>query len=91
MLRNHIDNISRAIKSNTDLNACGIIDSYNVPNEKTQEPADDKLTYSPFKKGYTGGIITELNSYGIRVSSDIPTYNMQHPIHIDTYIILVAK
>ena len=32
MLRDHLDNISKAIKINTDLNACGIIDSYNVPN-----------------------------------------------------------
>ena len=33
----------------------------------------------------------ELNACGIRVSSDIPTYNMQQPKQIDTYMILVVK
>ena len=33
----------------------------------------------------------DLNVCGIRLASDVPTFNIQHPIHIDTHIILVAK
>ena len=43
------------------------------------------------QKGYTGRSNTELNACGIGSSSDVPTHNMQHPIHINTYIVLVAK
>ena len=43
------------------------------------------------KKGYTGRRNMELNAHGINESSDVPTYIIQHPIHIDTYMILVDK
>ena len=33
----------------------------------------------------------ELNAFEISGPSDIPTYNIQHPIDIDNYIILVTK
>ena len=33
----------------------------------------------------------DLNTSGIRASYDDPTYNMEHPKQIDTYISLVAK
>ena len=33
----------------------------------------------------------ELNAFLISESSENPTYNRQHPIHTDTYIILVPK
>ena len=33
----------------------------------------------------------ELNACVIFVSSDIPTYNIQHPKQMDAYIVLVAK
>ena len=32
-----------------------------------------------------------LNSCEICDSSEVPTYNIQHPVQIDTYIILVGK
>ena len=42
-------------------------------------------------KWHTGRSKTELNACGICDSSDVPTYNMQHTIRKDTYIILFAK
>ena len=76
---------------NTELNACVILASSNVPNTETIEPNGDKRTQSTSKKGYTYIRSTELNACGISASSDVPSYNMQHPIHIETNIILVAK
>ena len=54
------------------------------------EPDGYKWTIIP-PKGNTGRRNTEFNTCGIFEFSDIPTYNMQHPIQKDTYIILVAK
>ena len=43
------------------------------------------------KKGYKGRSNTDFNACGTRASSDVPTYNIRHPIQIDIYIILIAK
>ena len=69
------------------MNACGILESSKVPNTAMLEPAGD----NQLKKGYTGRSNTELNACGIHVSSDVPTYNIQQPVQIDTYIILLDK
>ena len=45
----------------------------------------------PLKTGYTDRRNTELSACVIFASSDVPAYNMQHPIQMDNYIILVAK
>ena len=55
------------------------------------EPAGDTRTHILPKNGYTGRRNTYLEAFLIHASSYIPTYNMQHPIQIDTYIILVSK
>ena len=55
----------------------------NVHTKSQLEPAGDKQK--------TGRQNIELNTYDIRASSNVPTYKVQHPIHIYTYIILVAK
>ena len=54
------------------------------------ESLGDKQNNS-LKKGYTGRTNTEYNACGICASSDIHTYNIQHLIKIDTYIILITK
>ena len=50
-----------------------------------------KSDHKVSKKGYTSRSNTECNERGIYASSDVPTYNVQQPIQINTYIILVAK
>ena len=49
-----------------------------------------KIKHKFPQRGYTGGNNMDKKS-AIFVSSNVPTYNIQHPLHIDTYIILVAK
>ena len=55
------------------------------------EPAGEKANTKSLKPGYTSKSNMEFTACVICASSDVPTYNIQHPIHIDTCIILVAK
>ena len=61
-----------------ELNSGLIIELPNVHTKVSSEPAGDKQTQVE-------------NTCGIRVSYNFPTYKVQHPIQICTYIILVAK
>ena len=81
MLRNHLDGAKNILKFNMEFNSGIIIVLPNVHTKVLLEPAGDKQTH------VYGG----LNTCGIVVSSNVPTYKVQHPIHIYTYIILVAK
>ena len=69
---------------NTELNACGILDSFNIPNVATIKAAGDIQTQSPSKQGIQVEVIQSL----ICVEFVRP---IQNPIQIDTYIILVGK
>ena len=66
----------QSIKTNTELNACGILASSNTPNTAALELSGDKQTKTPSKL-YTGSKNTELNECGIFMSSNVPTYNNQ--------------
>ena len=50
MWGDHLDGANRQEK-NTELNSCGIIASPDVPNIEMLEPAGDKRTQIPPKKG----------------------------------------
>ena len=63
---------------NAELNAAGIPTSANIHTKASLEPA---LKANPGKRN------RELTTYEIYVSSDIPTYNMQHPIRMDNFIV----
>ena len=69
-----------------ELNACVIIESFNIPNTASLEDSGDTRTTPPTppSKGYTYRRNMELNACGISASYDVHDWNIQHPILIYT-------
>ena len=66
-----------------ELNSGIIIAISNVHNKVSLEPA--------CYKQHTSRRNTELNTCGIRVPSNVPTYKAQHPIQIYTFILYLQN